>query len=809
MSTHKHIDLICVAVLVCTVLLTLLFMNGERFGLTPVVDWDSENSSDSAWFTRYDRTGDWDSAGATRIVLAGDRASIHGGGAYTYDGDVVIAQAGRYVLSGALTDGSVVVSAENSSKVWILLDGAEISCSDDACIRVDQADKVFLTLAAGSENSLAGGEEYGEAAVADKRGGVIFSHDDLTVNGGGSLRVSAGCGHGFDVNDELVITGGAISIDAPEDGLHVNDGLRIENAEITVRAGDEGICLRGPDALLVISSGDFDIQSGGAGIKCAGDLLVEGGTFRVTSGTDAVQCEGGVVIAEGSLTLNAEDEGIRLPGADTLLTVRSGDFDIQSGGAGIKCAGDLFIEGGTFRVTSGKDAVQCEGGAEIAAGSLTLNAGDEGIRLLSADTLLTVRSGELNIQSAGAGIKCEGDLLIEGGTLDIGSGGDAIHCAGTAGIRDGALSLRAGDDGIHADKAVGVHGGRLAISECYEGVEARTIDITGGEIEIYPTDDGLNANGGSFIFGFPGMPVRQEESAEDTECWIRISGGSLTVINKSARDADGIDSNGDILISGGVIRISLNAGGTNNAIDYGSESGGVLEISGGEVVACGSSVMAEGFSESSAQCAILYNLENAVPADTTVRLLDAGGREILSYTAPCSFSSAAISSPEMKLGESFTLLVGDREEAITLEEISGSYGDRRGGNMNWSRLRGPGGEPGGQDFPDAPAPPGAEGETPDFADMGLPPDTDGERPDRADMPEAPDMSEKRAERAEEPETPEPAETAEPAPTPDAAAAIGGTARTGPQPVSAAAWIMVGACLFVLIMGILFAVKYRV
>ena len=597
------------------------------------------------------------------------------------------------------------------------------------------------------------------------------------------------------------------------DAVQCEGGAVIAEGSLTLNAGDEGIRLPGADTLLTVRSGELDIQSAGAGIKCAGDLLVEGGTFRVTSGTDAVQCEGGVVIAEGSLTLNAEDEGIRLPGADTLLTVRSGDFDIQSGGAGIKCAGDLFIEGGTFRVTSGKDAVQCEGGAEIAAGSLTLNAGDEGIRLLSADTLLTVRSGELNIQSAGAGIKCEGDLLIEGGTLDIGSGGDAIHCAGTAGIRDGALSLRAGDDGIHADKAVGVHGGRLAISECYEGVEARTIDITGGEIEIYPTDDGLNANGGSFIFGFPGMPVRQEESAEDTECWIRISGGSLTVINKSARDADGIDSNGDILISGGVIRISLNAGGTNNAIDYGSESGGVLEISGGEVVACGSSVMAEGFSESSAQCAILYNLENAVPADTTVRLLDAGGREILSYTAPCSFSSAAISSPEMKLGESFTLLVGDREEAITLEEISGSYGDRRGGNMNWSRLRGPGGEPGGQDFPDAPAPPGAEGETPDFADMGLPPDTDGERPDRADMPEAPDMSEKRAERAEEPETPEPAETAEPAPTPeptpDAAAAIGGTARTGPQPVSAAAWIMVGACLFVLIMGILFAVKYRV
>ncbi len=802
MSTHKHIDLICVAVLICIVLITVLFMNGERCGLTPIIDWDSENSTDSPWFTRNDRDGDWDASGATRIVLKGGGAEVRGGGAYAYGGDVVIAQAGRYVLSGALTDGSVIVSTDSTSKVWIKLDGAEINCSDDACIRVDQADKVFLTLAADSENSLTGGADYSEAAIADKRGGVVFSHDDLTVNGSGSLRVSAAYKHGFDVNDELVITGGVITIDAAQDGLHANDGLRIENAELAIRAGDEGICLQGPETLLVISSGSFDIQSVGAGVKTAGSLLVESGTLNVETEGDAVQCEGSAEIAKAALTLNAGDEGIRLLGADSRLTVRSGSFDIQSGGAGIKCAGGLRVDGGTFGITSGTDAVQCEGSADLSRAAFTLNAGDEGIRLLNADSLLTIHSGSFDIHSTGAGVKCEGELLIQDGTFNITSEGDAIHSAGAVTLAGGTFALSASDDGVHADTSVSIRGGSLHIDKCYEGIEAKTIEITGGEIEIYPTDDGLNANGG---FGFGPLRMGQAKTGDETEneeCWIHIGGGSLTVVNKTARDADGLDSNGDVVISGGVIRVSLNGDGSNNAIDYGSESGGVCEINGGEVAACGSSVMAEAVSESSSQCSIMYNLGTSAPAGTTVRLLDADGREILAYTAPCSFTSATLSSPELKQGESYTVSIGDQEELITLENVSDTYGEKKGGNMGWGDLRSPGGMP---DFADRPAPtamngerparpdmppPGMDGEMPNFAAMSPPPGVDGERPEPADS-------------AEETQIPEPEST------PDETVLIDETMPTGPRSVDKTTWMIVGACLFVLLAGILFAVKYRI
>ena len=143
MSTHNNLDKICVAIVVSSLVLTTLFMNGEALGITKIVDEDAEQNSDSEYFTTNDQNGSWDTSGATVITLTGDGATISGNGAYTNDGNVVITNAGYYVVTGSLTDGYISVDAYDSSKVYIQLNGVEIDCSDDACIRVDQADKVF------------------------------------------------------------------------------------------------------------------------------------------------------------------------------------------------------------------------------------------------------------------------------------------------------------------------------------------------------------------------------------------------------------------------------------------------------------------------------------------------------------------------------------------------------------------------------------------------------------------------------------------------------------------------------------------
>ena len=166
-------------------------------------------------------------------------------------------------------------------------------------------------------------------------------------------------------------------------------------------------------------------------------------------------------------------------------------------------------------------------------------------------------------------------------------------------------------------------------------------------------------------------PVQASAAGAGTETgetpYIHITGGTLTVINEAAMDADGLDSNGDILISGGTVRVSMVNMGSNSALDYGSESGGVCEITGGNVIASGSYSMAEGFDATSTQCSILYNISAGEEAGTTVTLEDADGNVLLSYEVPCSFSSAVLSCPDLQKNETYRLVIGDRSEEVKVE----------------------------------------------------------------------------------------------------------------------------------------------
>lgn len=707
MSTHRHIDAICVAVLVLTLLATVLFINGEAFGLQVIVDEDAETFVHLVPFTENDKNGAWDTSRATVITLNGDYASVFGGGAYAYGGNVFISSAGKYILSGTLDDGSIIVDTNSTAKVWIMLNGVSVSCSDGACLVVEQADKVFLSLADGAENSM-DTHSFSVENQAVGMDGALFSRDDLTINGSGSLTVTSAVEHGIVCNDELVITGGKITVNAAADALHVNDNLRIMTAELELTAGDDGISLTGPESELYFESGMLSAQAVGDGINAGNNLRILGGT----------------------LALNTGDDGISLTGP----------------------GGEAYFESGMLSVKAGGDGINGENGFHILGGTLTLDAGDDGISAGGVLAELQIEAGSLRITALDKGISAENVVRISGGTVEIESADDGISAVGDVFIENGELTINAADDGIHSDAGVWISGGTIRILGCYEGIEAVTIDISGGEITIYPEDDGMNANGAADISGgfggmlggrpngipggnrpdreqqdemqqngFPEPPdgnnmqelsepptnkeylqpegssaespaqmVGTENTGNSEKSWIRISGGSITVINSTARDADGLDSNGDIIISGGVIRVSLTNSGSNSALDYGSESGGVMEISGGEVIACGSYAMAEGFSASSTQCGVLYNTRRGAAAGTVISLEDNEGNVILSYEVPCSFSSVAISCPEMQIGETYVIVIGDTAEEITLEDISASFGDAQsehfGGPMNWGGM---------------------------------------------------------------------------------------------------------------------------
>ena len=521
MSTHKYIDRICIVITVIALIATVVFMFGEKIGITKTVDEDSEAHESEVLFTKNDLDSGWDRTDATEITLSEDTVLVNGTGAYPYNNGVYISEAGRYIISGTLTDGSITVSAHDSSKVWIYLDGVSVYCSDDAAFIVDQADKVFLTLADGSVNTFESGGRYSDEALSDNTSGVIFSHDDLTINGSGSLDIKGAYKHGIDCNDSLTITGGNITITAAGDGIHANDGVSVTGADIKITAADDGIN--------------------------AGDAFVSAG---------------------GTIDIDGCYEGIEA------LTV-----DITDGDITISCS---------------DDGINANGGNSSFAG-----AGPMGGRMGDA-------------QFPGM----EGSAPVEG----------MPH-----GDRNTEHPQRP-DDG-----------------------QRPQMGKTGQKPQMSGDDKGAKT----------GNDTAASEDNGGEETWIHISGGNITITNATGRDADGLDSNGDIIITGGNILISLTDSGNNCAIDHAGESGGVCTISGGTVIACGNSSMAEGFDDTSAQASILYTYREGFSDGSKITITDETGNTLLSWEVPYSFSSVVISCPEMVSGKTYNVTVGDMTESLT------------------------------------------------------------------------------------------------------------------------------------------------
>ena len=266
MSTSKKIDIICIVVTVAALVLTLLFMNGKAIGL---VEAEKENQeTDSNEFTANDLNDAPDTDSSTIIELNGNIANVKGNGAYFANNCLHIVYAGTYVLSGQL-DGNIVVKADGDDKIWLVFDGLSINCDSDAGLRIEQADKVFINLKEGSINTISCGKNYDSALVKDGVDGALFSRNDLTINGSGTLNINAEYKHGIVCNDTLKITNGNINVNAAEDGIHVNDELKMKQASLTVSAGDDGITV----------SND----------KEEGEFYMESGTINVTQSYEGIE----------------------------------------------------------------------------------------------------------------------------------------------------------------------------------------------------------------------------------------------------------------------------------------------------------------------------------------------------------------------------------------------------------------------------------------------------------------------------------------------------------------------------------------
>ena len=467
-------------------------------------------------FSDRDLAGTYDESQAVSITLTGESAQCDSSAVSISGSQIVISDEGVYLVSGTLSDGQIVINAQDTDKVQIVLSGADITSSTSAAIYALEADKVFITLAAGTENTLTNGGEY-VAIDENNIDGVIFAKTDLTLNGSGSLTINAQAGHGVVSKDDLVVGGGTYTITAASHGLSGKDSVAIADGSMTITSGKDGIHAENTDdetlGFLYIADGTVTIDAQGDAISASGALQVDGGSFDLTagggsatvtltasSGLEAGGRGGWAAQTQQTTTDDTQEDSTSQKGikAEGSLTLSAGSFAIDTADDGIHAGGDLVIAAGDFTLSSGDDAIHSDSAVTIQGGTFVITYCYEGIEGLSvtiddgtfditsyddglnaaggadssgfggmrqeqfssgSDSFILINAGTFTIVSSGDCLDSNGDLTINGGTLNLtcnGSGNTALDCDGTYTHNGGDVTT---NDGSESNPG-GMEGGR-------------------------------------------------------------------------------------------------------------------------------------------------------------------------------------------------------------------------------------------------------------------------------------------------------------------------------------------------------------
>lgn len=524
-------------------------------------------------FTDRDKEVGYDEDTATAITLSDDASSCDSSSVTISDNTITITDEGTYLLTGSLSDGQVIVDADDK-KVQLVLDSVDINCDASTALYVKAADKVFVTLASDSENSLSNTSDF--VAIDDNNiDAVIFSKDDLTLNGSGTLTVTAKYGLGIVSKDDLVITSGTYQITAAKHALSGKDSVRIADGVLTLDAGTDGIHSENTD-------------------------------------DDA---KGFIYIANGDISITADSDGFDV---EETLQVDGGNIEVYAGDDGLHSDDDLIITAGTINVTKSYEGL-------------------EGVTV-------TIEDGDISVVSSDDGINASGD----------GSSGDSSQSGTPPEKPDDSDST---EDRPEPPNGFDKNDNSSADSNSDSNSDSKSADLPDGNAGPGDENGGPGgSNGGPG--GDNGGPGGGMEEATDYNL-IQISGGKI-YINASG---DGIDSNGNLTVTGGEIYVDGPTSGGDGALDC----SGTTLISGGTVIAVGSSGMAENFDSSSAQGSMITTVSDSmITGDITLK--DSDGNTIVSYSPSKEYSSVVISCADLKEGETYTLVAEDTSTSVSLNQ---------------------------------------------------------------------------------------------------------------------------------------------
>ena len=466
-------------------------------------------------FTDREKSGSYKASEAVKITLNKTTATVSGSGVKADGSTITITEEGVYIVSGTLEDGQIIVDASDSDKVQIVLDGVHINCKTNAAIYVREADKVFITLAENSRNTLGGGNEYTQ--IDDNTvDGVIFSKSDLVCNGTGSLTIEADYKHGIVSKDDLVITGGTYKIAAADNGITAKDQIKILDGSFDIDAANSAVKAKNTDDTelgnIYIAGGIFTIEAEQDGFHATGSIVVDDGTITVNSGEDGFHADLDTVIHGGTILVEKSYEGLE----GKRVVVNGGDITINASDDDINAA------------NSGDDGANAINPGANAAGS-----GDDDSNAASSnnDSTAAVNSGDDSSISGAADGKEPPQMPPDtenGSDMQPSQDFDPENAPSGGNAPQNFDPGNAPSDGDAPQKMQGGPGG--------EGNSELYIKITGGTLTVSADGDGLDSNGGLLVTGGTTIvygPTSDGDSALDYDGSAIVTGGTLAAIGSA------------------------------------------------------------------------------------------------------------------------------------------------------------------------------------------------------------------------------------------------------------------------------------
>ncbi len=436
-------------------------------------------------FSSEDVDARYDTSSAYAIKLDQEQTDV-GNSSATYDNkQLMIRNEGTYILSGQLTDGQVIVDAGDNDIVKLVLDSVQVTSNTSSAIYVKNAKKTMLILPEGSASTLSDASSYTyDDTVNEEPNAAVFSKDDLTITGSGSLTVNGNFNHGIFCKDMLVLTGGNINVTSKNDGVKGKDGVACRNITLQIDAQGDGL------------------RASNTTDESKGWIYLSSGTYDIQAAQDGIQAETALEIVQGAITVKSGDgsEAADMKTDFDMITAQSEESSVSK--KGIKGTSIIFYDG-TYTIDSEDDAVHANGSIEVKGGTFDINSGDDGIH---ADETLTISKGTINISYCYEGLEGK-EIIMEDGNVDVNAQDDGWNASD---VSLNASISRDPNVASSEDAKIIMNGGYAHISAKGDGVDSNGyFTMNGGVLIIEGPSDGANApldydiegsiTGGTFI----------------------------------------------------------------------------------------------------------------------------------------------------------------------------------------------------------------------------------------------------------------------------------------------------------------------